>query len=85
MAQPACPRRESVKPSLLGQSQLQDLIAQEAAQRQERGYHNLPGAMAADWTGDSVGDGVAQPWGVAGRDGVFDPRTDRQLFSGLGQ
>ena len=48
---------ESVKPSLLGQSQLRDLIAQEAAQRQKRGYHNLPGAMTADWTGDRLAMG----------------------------
>ncbi len=53
---------DTVKPSPLNQSQLQDLIAEEAAQRQKRGYHNLPGAMAADWSGDSLAIG----WQSAG-------------------
>jgi len=45
---------KTVKPTLLSLQKLRELVAHEAAQRQNRDYHNLPGAIATDWLGDSL-------------------------------
>ncbi|WP_323006816.1 hypothetical protein [Pseudorhodobacter sp.] len=45
---------KTVKPMPLAVPKLQALLAQEAAQRRARGYGNLPGVMALDWSGGIV-------------------------------
>ncbi len=43
-----------VRASVLQAADLEWLIAQEAAQRQDRGYVNLPGALSRYWSGKSL-------------------------------
>ena len=44
----------AVQPVPLRGQKLHELVAQEAAQRQARGYRNLPGRLALDWPGETL-------------------------------
>jgi hypothetical protein len=46
-----------VTPSVLSEAKLQILIANEASQRRDRAYKNLPGDIALDWPGGVVAMG----------------------------